>query len=126
MYSGNCFNIKCDIKCRTWERATHGACHQREGHNGCYCYYDDCGTSPSPSKDLSPTPPKAGTPPTAGGGSASPPAGGGSASPPAGGGSTPPPAGGGSGGGSTPPPASGGSGGGSAPPPKDDYPCQDI
>ncbi|KAK9056725.1 hypothetical protein SSX86_024088 [Deinandra increscens subsp. villosa] len=96
-YSGKCSNKKCDEKCKSWEHGVHGACHKREGKDGCYCYFD-C------SKGGSKAPPAAGgsPPPPAAGGSP-PPADGGSPPPPADGGS-PPPADGGS-----PPPADGGS-----------------
>ncbi|KAK1423888.1 hypothetical protein QVD17_19197 [Tagetes erecta] len=93
-YSGKCSNKKCDKKCIEWEKAVHGACHKREGKDGCFCYYD-CSAAPPDAAPPGKSPPAASPVP-------SPPADGGSP-PPADGGS-PPPADGGS-----PPPADGGS-----------------
>nr|GEW94896.1 hypothetical protein [Tanacetum cinerariifolium] len=58
-YSGACENKKCDQKCKGWEKSQHGACHVREGKNGCFCYYDCTNTSP-PGKDKSKPPSKGG------------------------------------------------------------------
>ncbi|KAI3695531.1 hypothetical protein L1987_78528 [Smallanthus sonchifolius] len=93
-FSGKCDNKKCDSKCKGWEKATHGACHKREGKDACFCYYD-----------CSKMPPPGGSPPPAAGGSPPPPADDSSPPPPAAGGSPPPP----TAGGTPPPPADGGS-----------------
>ncbi|XP_035842000.1 major pollen allergen Art v 1 [Helianthus annuus] len=97
-YSGKCDAKKCDEQCISWEKASHGACHKREGKGLCFCYFD-CSKDKSPPK--APPPAAGGSPPPPDAGSPPPPAGGGSPPPPAGGGS-PPPA---DGGGSPPPPS---------------------
>ncbi|KAI3809790.1 hypothetical protein L1987_19390 [Smallanthus sonchifolius] len=129
-FSGKCDNKKCDEKCISWEKAVHGACHKREGKDGCFCYFD-CSKGGSPPGKDSPAPPKGGSPPPKGGSPPPPPpAAGGSPPPPppATGGSPPPPAAGGSpppADGGSPPPADGGSpppAGGGSPPPADGAP----
>ncbi|KAI3753293.1 hypothetical protein L2E82_25342 [Cichorium intybus] len=42
-WSGNCGNTgHCDGQCKSWEKATHGACHVRGGKHMCFCYFSRC------------------------------------------------------------------------------------
>ncbi|XP_038707982.1 defensin-like protein 1 [Tripterygium wilfordii] len=39
-WSGTCeITQHCDHQCRTWEHAEHGACHVRQSHHKCFCYF---------------------------------------------------------------------------------------
>ncbi|KAF2583652.1 hypothetical protein F2Q70_00036082 [Brassica cretica] len=40
-WTGFCGNTRgCDIQCKRWERASHGACHAQFLGFACFCYFN--------------------------------------------------------------------------------------